>query len=245
MSIQPDYYKIGRLLHFGLDSGARPGSDAEYTEVIQHYFDHAEFRRAVNEVALGIGLEIIEVSERGVVLVPADGSLFRVKPSEVRSSTGADDRLLEGFIQVAIAATVYPRAELLEGDPSTRRPAITPAEVDELIRRLCAQLQEETKNHPDPATSEVEAGLLAGWQVYHRRTSEDSSRRRVGQATLVMIEKALETLAAAGMFIRRTREGQTSYQPTFRYQVQVVEFSANRAFRLVQDAVEKTSVVVA
>lgn len=243
MAGQHDYaFNVGRFIHFGLDTDARPGGDAEYAQIVQLYLDQSEFRRLTQSVALGAGLEIVEVGERGIVLVPSEGSLFRMKPAEVRSLAGADDRLLEGFVQVGIAATVYPRAELLDADLSTRRPAITAQEVEELIRRLCARLEEEERGAPDPARSDVEAGLIAGWHVYRRRIPEDGSRRRVGQATLALIEKSLETLAAAGMFVRRVKEGKTSYQPLFRYQVQVVEFSANRAFQLVQNALQPSSV---
>lgn len=228
-----DYQQAGRLLHWGLRPTAFPGNEPEYAEALRRYLDDGEFREAFVYFALGLGLEVVEAAEAGLVLAPSSGSLFRVKMAEYRSSTGADDRLIEGFIHVGIAATVFPTAESLEEATTRRRPAIRVDEVEETLRRVCERLAAEAKDEPDPTREEVEAGLIAAWRVYDRRVAKDSGRRRVGVATEGLIEKTLETLTDAGMFVQRTQQGKTVYQPTFRYQAQIAEFSANAAYRMI------------
>lgn len=235
MLSQRDYREVGRLIQWGLRADAFPGNEPEYAEGLSRFLDDGEFRDALVHLALGLGLEVIDGSENGLVLAPSVDSMFRVKTATYRSSTGADDRLLEGFIHVGIAATVFPRSEFIEEGLKRRRPPITVEEVEELLRQISDALAEEAEGQPDPTADELEGGFYEAWRVYRHRVTEDSGRRRVGVATKTLITKTLETLTAAGMFVRRASDGLTTYQPTHRYQTQVVEFSANTAFRLVRD----------
>lgn len=235
--LQPrDFGLVGRFLHWGLSPGASPVRESEYAEVIQRWLDDGEFRSAAEHVAVGAGLIVVRVTESGIVLMPDVGSVFRMKSGDFRSTTTADDRLLEGFVQLGIAASVFPRPEMLEGDIMTLAPSVSVEYVEETLRQLCAELEAEARDEADPALSEIEQGLYAGWRVYGRRVSEETSRRRSGHATKTLIQRSLDLLADSGMFLKRTRLGKPTYQPTFRYRVQVQEFSANRAFTLVQDA---------
>ena len=243
MLSQRDYQQAGRLLHWGLSPNAFPGNEPEYADALQRYADDGGFRDVVVHVALGLGLEIVEANEAGMVLAPSPHSLFRARVADYRSSAGADDRLLEGLIHVGIAATVFPRGEALEEATTRRRPPITADEVEEMLRQISERMAVEHVEEPDPTEREAEAGLIAAWRVYHRRSAEDGGRRRVGLATMSLIRKTLDTLTDSGMFVRRQHQGRVAYQPTFRYQAQVVEFSANAAFRSVRDLLERTGEV--
>src|SRR5688572_23716615 len=117
-----DFQQAGRLLHWGLSPTVFPGNEPEYADALRRYLDDGEFREALVHFALGLGLEVVEAAEAGLVLAPSPNSLFRVKMAEYRSSTGADDRLIEGFVHVGISAAVFPTAESLEEATTRRRP---------------------------------------------------------------------------------------------------------------------------
>jgi hypothetical protein len=233
------HHDIGRLIHFGLSIRADPVQEPEYAELLHRFENETEFRLALRDVALGLGLEIADATQFGLVFVPTEDSLFRLRPAEVRNSTGRDDRLIEGFIHLGIAASAFPRPELLD-DPEASAHPVTVTEVEERLRQICDRFEAEVKQQPDPEVSEVEQELIAAWRIYQRRAAEGNPKKRVGPATRVMIEKMLETLADQGMFIRRRRTRELAYQPTFRYHTQVRELQAARVFQRVQDLVEQT-----
>jgi hypothetical protein len=75
------------------------------------YFDDPAFCTTVQATADGLGLLVLDVSEHCLVLAPREDSAFQFKPADFRpGTTRAEDRLLDGLVQVAIAATVFPRA---------------------------------------------------------------------------------------------------------------------------------------
>src|SRR5215212_323244 len=104
-----DAYYAACLLQWGLRSKARPVQDPEYRELIQRYFDSTEFRSLVRQIAEGLGLRILDASEHGLFLSPLPESVFAFKPADFRPGrSSAEERLLVGLIQVAIAATIFP-----------------------------------------------------------------------------------------------------------------------------------------
>ncbi|NVJ18862.1 hypothetical protein [Myxococcus sp. AM010] len=109
MTARDSVWHAGRLVQWGLRPLARPAQEAEYRELVEHYFDDSAFRTTVRELADGLGLHVLDVSEHGVVLAPMDDSIFALKPADFRpGSSKVDDRLLDGLAQIAIAATVFP-----------------------------------------------------------------------------------------------------------------------------------------
>lgn len=122
-STRDPVWHAGRLVQWGLRPLARPAQEADYRDLVERYFDDGAFRTTVRELADGLGLHVLDVSEHGVVLAPHDDSIFALKPADFRGgSSKVDDRLLDGLAQVAIAATVFPRAGDLDEDPDISVP---------------------------------------------------------------------------------------------------------------------------
>lgn len=234
------HFEIGRLIHFGMDLRADPVKEQEYAELLRRYENDIDFKHAVRSVALGQGLEIADATQYGLVLVPTSDSLFRLRPADVRSTTTRDDKLIMAFIQLGIAASAYPRSEMLE-EPDAAPHPVTVTEVEERLRQICARYEAEAAADPDPEVEDVEREMIAAWKIFDRRPPEGDARKRVGAATRVMIQKTLESLVEQGMFFRRTRPEETAYQPTFRYHTQVRDLQAARAFQHVQELVERVS----
>jgi hypothetical protein len=104
-------WQVGRLIQWGLQPLARPAQEPEYHELATMYFDDPAFCTTVQATADGLGLLVLDVSEHCLVLAPREDSAFQFKPADFRpGTTRAEDRLLDGLVQVAIAATVFPRA---------------------------------------------------------------------------------------------------------------------------------------
>lgn len=246
-----DAYRIGRLLQWGLRTRARPAQEPEYAELIEDYLNRAELRAATRETARGLGLLILDASEHGLVLAPEHESVFALTPANFRSHTTADDRLLDGLVQVAIATTVFPRARDLEEDPDVARPPVTVDEVEDQLRQLCVRLGEEAKSRPDPESSDEATGLYEAWRVYQRRLAilETKDERRARRSTRRIIEHNLERLREFGCFTptRATRQlddfgpggNRSAWQPTRRYQVLIQELAASRLFDELRTVLER------
>ncbi|MBZ9712471.1 hypothetical protein [Deinococcus multiflagellatus] len=227
-------YAAGRLVQWGLRNGAHPKRNDEYQALLARYLDRLEFREVVQRFAEGLELEILEAStEHGMVLAPLPGSAFATQASDYRPSSNEDTRLLDGLVQVAIAATVYPRAMDLLGDPTTVRNPVTVAEIEETLRQLVNRLDEAAKQQPDPVPEEA-GGLYEAWRVYKHRQAQRSTKdqRASPFSTHRIIEYALDYLCKQHCF---QHKGQV-YRPLWRYQVLVQEHAASRAHAAVKRA---------
>jgi hypothetical protein len=233
MPIAPDdAHRAGRLLQWGLRPRCRPSQEPEYRQLLDRYLDRDDFRAAVREFARGLGVRVLDAGDHGLVLGPAAGSAFALKPAEFRpSSSAADDRLLDGLVQLAIAATVFPRARDLEEAAEAVRPAVTVDEVEAHLRRLCGRLAEERRDLPD-AAADGAAGLEEAWRVYHRRVAalETRDARKARRTTRRIIEVGLERLREFGCFTKEARVEPARYQPTRRYRVLVGDLAATAIY---------------
>jgi hypothetical protein len=225
----------GRLLRFGLMSELQRLNTTEFRELVEAFQGSSEFRETVRAYAVGLGLIVVDVDLRGIVLAAMAESPFAMRPAELRAYTTADDRLLDGLIQVAIAATVYPRPALLDEDAGLARPPITTLDVERTMRDLEARLAADAAGTPDPSVAEAKAGLVEAWRVLSRRPSvrHTPDARRTARTTTGMIDRNFESLIERGCFSKVRRGDQLVYQPTWRYQVHMQEFGGSALFDLV------------
>jgi hypothetical protein len=234
-------WHAGRLIQWGLRPLARPAHEAEYRELVERYFDDGAFRTTLRELADGLGLQLLDVSEHGVVLAPQDESIFALKPADFRpGSSKVDDRLLDGLAQIAIAATVFPRARDLDEDPDLVRTPVTVDEIEAQLRQVCERLSAEARGEPDPDASDENRGLIEAWRVYLQRldTMETRDARKAMRATRRIIEYGLDRLREAGCFTQVRHGGEQAWQPTRRYQVMVQQLAGSALFQLVREALD-------
>ena len=227
-----DAHRAGKLLQWGLRPRSRPAQEPEYQELIERYLDHPDFRQLVREIARGLGLLVLDAGEHGLVLGPSFDSVFALKPADFRNQSSTDDRLLDGLVQLALAATVFPRARDLEEDATYARPPITVDEIEENLRRLCERLEQEHQGKPDPLASDEESGVYEAWRVYRRRLAVMETRdgHKAQRSTRRIIEFGLERLREFGCFIKESRGNQSFYQPTWRYQVLIKDLAATTVY---------------
>ncbi len=227
-----DVFRAATLIQWGLQPRMRPVQNTEYRELIREYLNRSEFRDVVAEMSDGLGLYVLNVSEHGIVLSPREGSVFWMKASEFRSNnSSADQRLLDGLVEITIAATVFPRARDLEDDINRPRPPVTVDEIDDTLRAICARLKEEFAE-VDPDMDDVRTGLYDAWRVYDNTLAsrETKDGRESRGSTLRIIKYNLERLKEYGCFTETRYAGKEAWQPTRRYDVLVQELAASRLF---------------
>ncbi len=232
-----ELFTAGRLIQWGLHPRARSTTESEYRQLLDQYRDHLPFREIVHAIAGGLGLQIVDVSSRAMVLAPMEDSVFAPVLPDTRL---ADERLLDGLIQVAIMATVYPLAQDLEDDPAIARPSIAVEDVEATLRDVCDRLEEQSRGQPDPSVDNLAAGLSEAWRVYRDRTSArtTSGQRTSPSTTTRFVERALEFLQRQGCFTADIRGTRKAYRPTWKYQVLVQEWSATHMYEIVRVALE-------
>jgi hypothetical protein len=229
-----------RMIQWGLRVRARPAQEPEYKRLVDLYHDDPSFRNAVRAVADGLGLVLVDVGDYGAIVAPIEDSVFALRGADFRpASSSVEDRLLDGLIQLAIAATVFPSPRDLDEDPAIARPPVSVTEIEASLRALCERLAEQAKAEPDPIQGQE--GFEEAWRVYARRldameTKDGSSARRT---TRRLIETNLERLREHGGFTRDLRGDEGTYQPTYRYQALVRELASSEALRRVRDVLAR------
>lgn len=227
-----DVFRAASLIQWGLQPRVRPIQKTEYRELIHEYLNRSDFRDIVAEMSDGLGLYVLNVSEHGIVLSPREESVFWMRASEFRpGSSSADTRLLDGLVQITIAATIFPRAQDLEDDVNQARLPVTVEELDESLRSICERLKAEFAG-TDPSMDDIRTGLYDAWRVYDGALSakETKDGREARSTTLRIIKYNLERLREYGCFTMTRYAGKEAWQPTRRYNVLVQELAASRLF---------------
>ncbi len=243
MPVEHDAYHASRLLQWGLRNKARPIQEPEYRDLIQRYLDSTEFRTLVRQIADGLGLRILDVNEHGLFLSPVTESVFALRPSDFRPGrSSAEDRLLVGLIQIAIAATIFPRQRDLDEPTQVARQPVTVEEVDANVRAICDSYAVAAASNGDPDVSDIGRGIEEAWRIYQKRVSvaQISHGGEGRRTTHHLIRQTLDRLCELGCFTRESEERPT-FRPTMRYQVGVKEMAATEIFRRVQQAVASAS----
>jgi hypothetical protein len=233
-----------RLLQWALRPGEHPAKNDDYHELLERYLDRLEFRELVKSIASGLGLEIVGVPNHhsSMVLAPQTDSVFAMRPSDYRATAtySEDNRLLDGLIQVAIAATVYPRATDLLGDPMQVRNPVTVNEIETTLRQIVERMDDDARDKPDP----IADGFYEAWRVYKNRLAarETKDNRAASWTTSRMIEYALEFLCKRHCFLKE--KGTERYRALWRYQVLVQEYAASRVHETIKQRLKTSTEVM-
>lgn len=243
MSIpRDDAVHAGRLIHFALQPKAKPFDEPEYRDLLREYEDRADFRIIVQAVAEGLGLVVLLVNDRGLFLGTHEESVFAQSPSVFRGPpVSGDDRLLDGLVELAIAATLFPRQRDLDDDVLEARPPVTINDVDNTLREVAKALKQQQPEEPAAEADRLDQGLWEAWRVYESRPSyrKTVSGRASANSTFRIIEQHLERLCELGCFTAERNRDPTCYRPTLRYQVLVQELAATRLYRRVSQAISE------
>jgi hypothetical protein len=220
-----------RLLAFGLQAAQRPSQSTDYRALIERYRNEPIVERVVREVARGLGLRVLDVSDYGLVLAADPDSPFNLTVADYRTGLSTEERLLHGLCQVGLAAYLYPRPEDLESEAEVRQVCVR--DLDAFLRDACGRVAAETAA-ADPPTDQPE--LEQACRIYLRwpATKETADGRRAAKTTQGVIAQALERLADHGLLRRAGDDGGGTYQALRRYRVHVREVASHEALRILR-----------
>jgi hypothetical protein len=226
-----------RLLALGLRPKQIPSRDLIYANLVKRAVEDDAFRELTEAIAEGLGLDLLAVSSRtGVVLGPTEDSVFEQKledyarraiPGERRDL----ERVLHGVAHIAIAALAFPRPDDLANETYVGRVSVEQA--DTVVREACKMLAlraAKAEEAGDPLEDAPE--LEHVWRLYSRRPEATLTRdgRVAPSTTRGVIGKALRFLMGQGFLVKMSDADGGTYRTTPRYQVQVRELAAERAF---------------
>ena len=232
---QTDAFEAARLISFGLRPRLVPARDATYAELIRRYLRDPAFAELTGAIAAGLGLVILDVSERaGMVPAGAEDSAFTVRITDYARRAGGEhraaDRLLHAIAHLAIAALAFPRPADLADDSYVGR--VTVEGVDAFVRQACRLLEERAAAAGSDADPPADTpSLEAAWRIYARRPSTGATRdsRRLAGSTTGIVARAMAFLVESGCLVQVGDQGGGTYRTTPRYQVQVRELAADSA----------------
>jgi hypothetical protein len=236
MTAARDAAAAAQLVAFGLRPKLLPARDIAYGELVARYSQDDSFKGLVHAVAGGLGLLVLDAGKQtGIVLAAQEDSPFEIKMDEyarrtVAGNRRAADRVVHGLIHMAVAALGFPRPDDLADDSYVGRVSVD--QVDAMVREACRALDERAhaaeENH-DPL--EDAPDLERVWRAYARRPAAAVARdgRLTADSTRAMVAKAMKFLAEQG-FLQAVGGESGGYRTTPRYQVQVRELAAVRAF---------------
>jgi hypothetical protein len=237
MSTPRDAQAAAQLIALGMRPKQLPSRDATYAELVTRYSQDDPFKALVHAVASGLGLLVLAVSKQtGIVLAAQEESVFEIKMDEYarRTSVGgrrSAEKVVHGIIHMAVAALGYPRPDDLANDTYIGRVSVE--QVDAMVREACRVLDERARSadqNNDPL--EDSPDLERAWRAYARKPSAATTRdgRITADSTRGMVTKAMKFLADQGFLHSINGEQGGTYRTTPRYQVQVRELAAVRAF---------------
>jgi hypothetical protein len=226
--------EAGQLLAFALRPKLRPADDAEYADLVRRFAEQQDFADTTRNVAAGLGLRILAVSERaGAVVGAMDDSPFAVRVSDYARDAAGDARVgvrvMHGLAHLAIAASCFPRPADLD-DPD-RIARVSVETVDAYLRQLCERLDEQhaDANLDAPADEPL---LERAWRDFQRRppvmvTSDGRAGMRTTQQA---ISRALKWLVEQGMMSAVSADGRGTYRSSERYRIQVKQLAAHETW---------------
>lgn len=232
-NVQSSVRNASRLVYKSLNISVTPVNDVSYRELLALYRADPAFANDVRDVAEGMELVILDVSERGLVIAPLTReSKFALRMADIRISLKPEQKAAMVLAHIAIAATFFPTMDGLEDDSSVPPPATLANFRDNLVtfaRRL-----------KEVGESEVElpAALTPGWDLICALPLSTPLVQRAGLNTVVGILAIVASQLVNGGLIRTVRasedEALATYTPTHRFRVQLRELTLRRLFELAQ-----------
>lgn len=217
-----------RLIGYGFRPKLVPARDDTYRDLVLRARTDDEFAAAVQAVAAGFDLVVLEISDRsGIVVGSTEDSVFAVKITDYARRTGgegkASERVLHALAHLGAATLAFPRPADLANETYLGR--ITVDGLEAFVREAAGRLAEAAAETDTADVATDEPGLEAAWRVYTRRarTGSTGDGRKLASSTTGIVGKALTFLADQGLLVRTGDERRGTFRTTPRYRTQVRE----------------------
>lgn len=224
-----------RLVYKALHTSLSPVNDPEYRELLGQYRASPAFSSQVQDVATGLELLVLDVSERGLIVAPSSReSRFALRMSDIRAGLDAAQKASLLLAHVAIAAVFFPTTDGLDDDNYTPPPSSV-SNCRDTLYALARRLKESSS-----LSAEIPPELAPGWEAVSAMPLVLPAGQRASPNSLVGIVKlALGHMQTNGL-VRLDRaaddDASTTYTPTHRLRVQLRELTLRRLFDIGQEA---------
>jgi hypothetical protein len=224
-------HDAGKLVAFALRPRQTPWTSTEYAELLRRYEADSQFRSIVDGVTEGLGMRIVDATRNGFFLTATEGSPFRLAADDYKQNMSAQERVLHGVIQVAVAAFSFPKADVLDQDDTVAPAHITPAKLAEYIRKFAeanAASSPYGVNGDDAAERHAWREALARAMTMETSGGKESTRSLTG-----MCRHALDFLESQGL-MRVVNEENSVYQGTTGYRIRLKYHAAHELLTLMR-----------
>ncbi len=232
-------FKAARLIYKGLSPKTSPFKDKEYKELLVHCLASNELMDALHQVAEGLCLVVVDISDKGIILSPENtDSRFAMPISDYRKELegggNEDKKGLIALVQVAIASSFFPTAEQLDNDDYLMNQSATVKDMNEILVGMC----EKVVKHED---QELVSPYLrkSGEVVLNMPEAIPTGQRPTLKSVRGAIVIVADHLEKQGLLkFEENREG-GFYFPTYRYQQILKKRSAGGLFELCQELAQQ------
>lgn len=224
-------HDAGKLIACALRPRQTPWTSTEYAELLRRYESDSQFRSIVDGVTEGMGMRVVDATRNGFFLTATEGSPFRLATDDYKQNMSAQERVLHGIIQVAIAAFSFPKADVLDQDDNVAPAYVTPAKLAEYIRKFA-----EASAASSPAeTQGDDSAERRAWRdaLARAMTMETSGGKESARSLTGMCRHALEFLERQGL-MRVMDEENLIYQGTTAYRIRLKYHAAHELLILMR-----------
>ncbi len=228
-------FQAARLVYKGLFAKGTPDSDPEYKELLNLCLSDPEFMQQVIAIAQGFTLVVVDVTDRGIVVVPEDQhSRFAMTLGDYRKSLERDggevDKGILALVQVAIAATFFPSAQHLEDEDVVGQSSRV-QDVEEVLVNLCEELLVQTEQVEVPGHLRI-----IGQQIINLPSAREGDKRLSFATRHGAIKIVARHLVENGLLIE---EEDGVYFPRPRYQKMLRFRAVPKLFELCQKVLQQ------
>jgi hypothetical protein len=222
-----------RLVYKALHTTLSPQTDQVYLQLLGLYRADPQFASMVQDVAEGLELAILDISERGLVLVPTSReSKFSIRIADIRTNLKPEQKAGLLLAHVAVAAVFYPTTDGLDDDNYVPPPS-TLGQFRDSLYALARRLKDAGGDLKD-----VPLEAAPGWELICSMPSlVPSSQRASANSVTGLVGLALTHMVSGGL-IRIDRDStddeQVTYTANHRLRVQLRELTLRRLFELAQ-----------
>lgn len=223
--IEDIVYKASRLIYKGLQPRNYAEKDKEYAELLRLCLSSFEFTDHVKAIAEGLSLQVVDISDKGIILSPAStDSRFAMGLSEYRKELEGEvdpenteaqaKRGLIALIQVAIAATFFPTAEILDDDDyEALGKSATLKDFNAVLLKMCDNVIKEDDQEVIAPSLQKGARWLKALPDSLPKGKTATFRSKWGAISIIA-----NHLDRSGLLkFQKTSDGDC-YFPTYRYQ---------------------------
>jgi hypothetical protein len=224
-------HDAGKLVAYALRTRQTPWTSTEYAELLRRYEADSQFRAIVDGVTEGLGMRIVDATRNGFFLTATEGSPFRLAADDYKQNMSAQERVLHGVIQVAVAAFSFPKADVLDQDDTVAPAHVTPAKLAEYIRKFA---EVNAASSPAEAQGDNSAERRAWRDALARAmTMETSGGKESTRSLTGMCRHALDFLETQGL-MRVVDEENSVYQGTTAYRIRLKYHAAHELLALMR-----------